>query len=142
MAKLTEEELRKLVQEELDSLSEEEINELLPFAGIGKGIRQAASGAVKGYRKGRADAVKAKLQKKYGKQIAVLKNNAAKIASAATKEIQRQKKIYKDELEGSKSLDAILNNLTAIVTDISDVEKAFAARERAVSEEENVRGEE
>ena len=48
MAKLTEEELRKLVQEELDSLSEEELNELLPFAGLGKGIKQAAKGAMKG----------------------------------------------------------------------------------------------
>jgi hypothetical protein len=142
MAKLTEEELRKLVQEEIGNLSEEEINELLPFAGIGKGIAQATKGAVKGYRKGRADAVKAKLQKKYGKQIAILKNNATKLAASATKEIERQKKIYKDELKGSKSLDAILNNLTAIVTDLSDIEKAFSARERAVSEEDNAGGEE
>jgi hypothetical protein len=142
MAKLTEEELRKLVQEELDSLSEEELNELLPFAGLGKGIKQAAKGAMKGYRQGRADAVKAKLQKKYGKKVSQLKVDASKLAAAASQEIEKQKKIYKDELKDSKSLDAILNNLAAVVRGLGGIEKAFAARQQAVSEDDSQGSEE
>lgn len=146
MVKLTEEELRKLVQEEIDSLSEEELNELMPFAGLGKGIKQSVKGAVKGlakgYREGRAEAVKAKLQKKYGKKVSQLKNDASKLAAAANKEIERQKTIYKDELKDSKSLDAIQNNLASIINGLANIEKAFVARQAGLAEDDTQGSEE
>jgi hypothetical protein len=142
MAKVTKELIEQLIVEEIESISEEELNELLPFAGLGKGIKQAAKGALKGYRAGRSDAVKAKLQKKYGKKITQLKDDASKLVAAASKEIERQKSIYKDELKDSKSLDAILNNLAAVVRGLGGIEKAFAARQQAMSEDDSQGSEE
>jgi hypothetical protein len=143
MAKLTEEELRKLVQEEIDSLSEEELNEFLPaFTGLGKGIKKAAKGALKGYREGRAEAVKAKLQKKYGNKIVKMKNNAEDILNAAKADINRQRDIYPNELAKSTSLDKIIANLEEVVTDLETVENAFSARQQAVSEDDSQGSEE
>jgi hypothetical protein len=97
---------------------------------------------LKGYREGRAEVVKAKLQKKYGDKIIKMKNNAEDILNAAKADIERQKKIYKDELAKSTSLDKIIANLEEVVTDLGTVENAFSARQQAVSEDDSQGSEE